>query len=89
MKLTGSRCRCRACGEYFNSTKAFDRHRKDRQVLGDSGLGEMVRVCRTPAELVFRGWSKNAGGFWVTESLSVDAQNRRSAAPAALAAPSP
>lgn len=25
--LTGERCRCRACGEYFNSAKAFDRHR--------------------------------------------------------------
>ncbi len=27
MKLTGRRCQCAACGEYFNTVFAFDKHR--------------------------------------------------------------
>ena len=27
MKLTGRRCQCAACGEYFNSVGAFEKHR--------------------------------------------------------------
>ena len=56
MKLTGDRCQCTACGEYFNSTYAFDRHR--------------VRyVCRTAEELRAKGWSVNAAGFWITSKM--------------------
>lgn len=58
MKLTGDKCLCRACGEYFNSTKAFDMHRR----------GPMEdRVCLTPTRMSEKGMSKNAKGFWITE----------------------
>lgn len=55
-RLTGSRCLCRTCGEYFNSTGMFDRHR----------IGTCPdRRCMTAAELLKRGYSRNAGGFWI------------------------
>ena len=54
MKLTGDRCQCRACGEYFNSTFSFDKHRK-----GTS----KDRVCKSPSDI---GMSKNERGFWIS-----------------------
>jgi hypothetical protein len=55
MKLTGNRCKCATCGEYFNSERGFVRHR----VKG---------VCRTPDQLLMLGWSKNKAAFWITET---------------------
>jgi hypothetical protein len=65
MKLTGSRCLCRACGEPFNSTSAFDFHR-----TGDYDDFGRNRRWRTPAEMLERGMSKNAGGFWIERARS-------------------
>jgi hypothetical protein len=59
MRLTGNRCQCTGCGEYFNSTSTFDRHRTDSYERGER------RRCRTPDELILRGWSKNPAGFWI------------------------
>ena len=56
MKLTGDRCQCRACGEYFNSTSAFDKHR-----IGDW----FMRRCRTPDAMELVGMSRNARRFWI------------------------
>ncbi|MDN8037425.1 FDXHR family putative zinc-binding protein [Burkholderia vietnamiensis] len=61
-KLTGDRNQCRGCGEYFNSAKAFDRHRR-----GDFGNEENPRRCLSPYQMAKRGMAKNADGFWVTE----------------------
>ena len=61
--LTGNRCQCAACGEYFNSTSSFDRHR-----AGDSS-SRTSRRCRTPAELILRGWSRNTRGFWIERAM--------------------
>jgi hypothetical protein len=58
-RLTGSRCLCRACGERFNSTAAFDRHRVD--VFSGS------RRCLTSEEITRRGMTRNAAGFWITK----------------------
>lgn len=58
--LTGNRNRCAGCGEYFNSTGGFDRHR-----TGDFGKS---RRCRTVVELSSFGWCKNKDGFWITEA---------------------
>lgn len=52
LKLTGSRCLCRACGEHFNSVGLFDRHR----VRGE---------CLTVEQMTARGWSLNPAGFWI------------------------
>ena len=57
-KLSGDRCRCPTCGEYFNSTGMFDRHRVGRYL-------PMERRCLTVAEMEARGYVQNAGGFWI------------------------
>lgn len=58
-RLRGDRNQCPTCSEYFNSTKAFDRHR--------TGRFGVDRRCRTVAEMVAVGMVKNPDGFWVTE----------------------
>lgn len=60
MKLTGNRCQCPACGEYFNRVSTFDKHRV--------GPYDGKRKCLTRAEMADKGWSVNAAGFWVTSS---------------------
>jgi hypothetical protein len=61
VKLSGSRNQCTGCKEYFNSNKAFDKHR-----TGEHGVN---RRCRTPDEMTARGMLKNASGFWITEIM--------------------
>lgn len=58
MKLTGSRCQCTVCKEFFNSTTAFDEHRKGPF----KPLGQ--RYCDTS------GLFKNSAGFWVTKLMT-------------------
>ena len=60
MKLGGSRNQCQGCKQYFNSNKGFDRHR-----IGAYGVN---RRCRTTEEMLKKGWSINADGFWITET---------------------
>ena len=62
MKLGHSRCQCRACGEYFNSVAAFDKHRTD-------ALCE-TRRCLTPKEILSLNMSKNRDGFWITSTFT-------------------
>ena len=62
-RLTGSRCRCQACGEPFNSVTAFTRHRTGPWT--DRGA---QRRCLAPAEMTHMGWTHNAAGFWITET---------------------
>ena len=64
VKLTGDHNECAGCGELFNSTAAFDRHRTGS--FGFHGKG-VTRRCLTPAEMLAKGMSKNATGWWVTE----------------------
>jgi len=61
--LTGNRCQCTACGDFFNSTSTFDRHRTGRfDVPGD-------RRCLSADELIARGWSRNTAGFWIERAM--------------------
>lgn len=58
-KLTGDQCRCPSCGEYFNSTKAFDKHR-----VGEIGK----KVCLSPNDMVVKkGMSLSSRALWITE----------------------
>lgn len=66
MKLTGRRCQCRSCGEYFNSVPAFDRHRTGEYTLADGSSG---RRCRTLAEMREIGMVLPAHGFWAKEAM--------------------
>lgn len=58
-RLTGSRCLCRGCGEYFNSVYAFDRHR--------IWASPTVQRCLSESEMERKGMTKNAASFWITE----------------------
>lgn len=58
-RLTGSRCLCRGCNEYFNSVHAFDRHRV--------WASPTVQRCLTDEEMVGKGMSVNSSGFWITK----------------------
>ena len=58
MRLTGSRNLCSACGEHFNSTATFDKHRT-------GGYQPPHRRCASPAEMRVAGMSLNTAGFWI------------------------
>lgn len=57
-KLTGCRCQCVACGEYFGSVRGFDRH----QV----GEHHARRRCLTLTEMLESGWARDGRGFMLT-----------------------
>lgn len=61
MKLTGDRNQCRGCGEYFNSTFAFEKHR-----IGEFGED---RRCMTVDEMRGAKMDKNAAQFWVSSRM--------------------
>lgn len=57
-KLTGNRCRCAACGEFFNSVSVFEAHR-----VGAHGP---TRRCLSVDEMRALGWLMNPAGFWIS-----------------------
>lgn len=67
-------CRCMECGEYFNSSGTFSRHR-----TGDWDDRGANRRCLTIAEMVAKGWEKSKSGHWITSRRSPAAPTRRSA----------
>lgn len=60
--LTGSRCMCPACGQYFASVAVFDRHRVG-QFAGVGGIN--TRRCLTVAEMMAQEWPQTEKGFWL------------------------
>ena len=58
MILRGDRNQCPQCGEYFNSTAAFDKHR--------TGTHGVDRGCLKVSEMAAKGMAKNSEGWWVT-----------------------
>jgi hypothetical protein len=65
LPLGSDKCRCMACGLYFNSTFAFDGHR-----IGRIGLD---RRCRTGDQLKALGWCLSSTGHWITEARDLGA----------------
>lgn len=61
--LTGQRNQCPGCGLYFNSNKAFDKHR--------TGKHGVDRRCRTEQEMLDKGMALNNAGFWISEPYEV------------------
>ena len=61
MKLTGDHCQCPSCGQYFNSTYAFDYHR-----YGD--YGKYLRKCRTLDEMRAIGMVLTNKGLWISQA---------------------
>ena len=60
-KLNGDHNQCPTCGEYFNSTKAFDKHRT-------GAYGGHQRRCLTVPEMLEAGMSKNKTDWWITKA---------------------
>lgn len=58
-RLTGNRCKCSACGEYFHSVGAFDRHRTGT-------YQPLARRCLSTHEMRERGMVQRSDGFWTT-----------------------
>ena len=66
-KLTGCRCQCDGCGDYFGSVVVFDRHRVGS--YGNPGEPKYNRRCLTPSEMEARGWVRNGRGFWIRKAI--------------------
>ncbi|RYE43948.1 MAG: hypothetical protein EOP24_26225 [Hyphomicrobiales bacterium] len=64
MRLSGDRNQCQGCKTYFNSTAAFDKHRR-----GEHGVD---RHCLTDEQMTAKGMAKNAAGFWVGSPMPDD-----------------
>ena len=58
-RLTGNRCQCPICGDYFGSVRGFDRHR-----VGTVGADD--RRCLTEGQMLAVGWHRSARGFLLT-----------------------
>lgn len=69
LRLTGNRCLCTACGEYFNGVQPFDKHR-----TGDFGT---KRRCLTVPEMAAAGFIRNAAGFWCDRASTEHAARPR------------
>ncbi len=52
VKLRGDRNECPTCGELFNSSAAFVKHRRDH-------------ACLSVAEMLAKGMDRNQAGFWI------------------------
>lgn len=61
--LRGDRNQCPSCGEHFNSTHAFEKHRH-----GDFGVD---RRCMTVDEMREKGMHFAADGFWRGSAMAV------------------
>ena len=71
MKLTGDRCQCSKCKQYFNSTAAFNKHRVgEHRVQGD-------RRCLSVQEMSERGFQRNLKGYWITSGNPKWVQNNQ------------
>ena len=73
-KLTGNRCQCTACGECFNGTQPFDKHRVGS--FAKPGEWQGTRRCLTVAEMEAAGFQRNAAGFWCERATKPHARPR-------------
>ncbi len=72
MKLTGNRCQCPTCSDYFNGTQPFAKHRVGQ--YPKSGEHHEARRCLTVQEMKEAGFIRNAAGFWCTRATKPNAQ---------------
>jgi hypothetical protein len=74
-RLTGNRCQCPTCGEYFNGVQPFDKHRTGHYAKPGERLGD--RRCLTVAEMETHGFIRNAAGFWCDRASAEPAMQPR------------
>ncbi len=60
LKLSGNRCQCPACGQFFNSVSVFNRHR-------DGSFDDPAnrRRCLTIRQMLAKGFAQNGKGSGV------------------------
>ena len=71
-KLTGNRCQCPTCGDYFNGVQPFDKHRVGQ--YPKPGEQDNTRRCLTVPEMKAAGFQRNAAGFWCTRATKPHAR---------------
>lgn len=64
-RLSGDRNQCPTCGEYFNSTAAFEKHR-----IGEYGMG--LRRCLSVEEMLCASMVISSQGFWITRAFDAE-----------------
>jgi hypothetical protein len=74
-RLTGNRCQCPTCGEYFNGAQPFDKHRTGR--YAKPGAWQGTRRCLAVAEMEAAGFIRNAAGFWCDRASAEHAMRLR------------
>lgn len=73
-ELKGDRNQCPSCGEFFNSTSAFEKHRKSSgwfigiPTKEAKALGYPHR-CLTVKEMQSEGMQKNSTTYWITSAF--------------------
>jgi hypothetical protein len=77
LELKGQHTYCRNCSQYFNSTKAFDGHRRGKYVPINQGE---TRFCLTPDEMREKGFYLKPDGFWITSRMSAETSIARAGA---------
>jgi hypothetical protein len=72
--LRGDRNECPSCGELFNSSSSFDKHRVGEFAVKE---GPNRRRCLTPDEMIAKGMSKVDTHFWVTKKFNPTSLDKR------------
>jgi len=85
-RLTGNRCQCPTCGEYFNGVQPFDKHRTGEYAKPGECQGN--RRCLAAPEMEARGFIRNAAGFWCDRAAAQHAMRPRAPEFPARRAPS-
>ncbi len=70
-KLTGDRNQCSGCSLYFNSTRAFDKHRTGRHGVD--------RRCMSPQEMTEAGMVLGQDEFWRGSAMPTEIVEKVSA----------
>jgi hypothetical protein len=61
LKVGKSRNQCSGCLTFFNSLRAFEKHR--------TGKHGVDRRCMTPDEMLAKGMSINEAGYWIASKM--------------------
>lgn len=76
-RLTGDRNQCPTCGEFFNSTTAFDAHRTGP--FGGANGRPARRRCLSADEMRAKGMTVNTAGFWIIKTHTAASLARKKA----------
>lgn len=60
--LAGDHNQCPGCGEHFNSSSAFDRHRYGKHA------GNLCK-CLTVDQMTAKGMVVDSGGWWIRSAM--------------------